>query len=126
MEIISLSYQAEQQQSTLVEKLPFEKSRAMKSLLGARPSLGHDPAWLVAEIPEPGRALDVCATQCHQPSPTLGSLMSGRQQQCELVAISSSLHILKGPKSEVSLRVPRLEPGEVHTSIMTSSAQMPW
>ena len=111
MEIISLSYQAEQQQSTLVEKITFEKSRARKPPLSARRSLSHGLAWLVAEIPAPGWALDVCAMQCHQPSPTLGSLMSDRQQRCDLVAISSPLHILKDPKSAMSPSVPRWSQG---------------
>lgn len=86
------------------------QSRAMKPhALRSRPSLGHHPTRLVAEIPAP--ALDVCAMQGHQPAPTLGSLASDRQQRCDVLAISSSLRILKGPKPGKSPSVPRWSQG---------------
>jgi len=119
MELVSLSHQAEQQENTLVKKMPFEKSRAMKPVLStrtpprARPSLGHHPAHLVAEIPAPGRALDVCATQGHQLSPTLGSLASDHQQCCELLAISCSFRISEAPKGGKSPSGPSLESGKM-------------
>lgn len=56
--------------------------------------------------PATQQGLNACATQCHQPSPTVGSLMSDCWHRCDLGAISSSLHILKGPKSGTSPSVP--------------------
>lgn len=84
------------------------QSRAMKPhALSSRLSLGHHPpTWLVAQIRAPGRALDVCPMQGHQPSPTLGSLVSDHQRCCDLLAISSSLCILKAPNPGKSPSVP--------------------
>lgn len=86
----------------LTKQVLFEKSRATKPLLSTTPALGHNPCgwWQRSSTTTSARCM------CHQPSPTVGSLMSDCWHQCDLGAISSSSHILKGPKSGMSLSVP--------------------